>query len=193
MPTKVSREIDTRADALAGALSRAGFLGALATALAEERGAASTVLFLVDIDQMRNVNDRYGQAVGDAVLGEMAARIGAALREPDWSIHEGLLARFDGDAFMVMLRWCRLSFTDRFAEDLRQRIAHAPFAKGLRVTVSIAVSAHRRGESIDALLARTEKTLHLAKQFGGDRIETARTREPRERRARTTSIDFLRA
>jgi GGDEF domain-containing protein len=93
---------------------------------------------------------------------------------------------------MVMLRWCRLGFTERFAEDLRQRIAHT-FANGLRVTVSIAVSAHRRGESTDSLLARTEKTLHLAKQFGGDRIETARTREPRARRARTTSIDFLRA
>jgi diguanylate cyclase (GGDEF)-like protein len=192
MPTIASREIDTRADALAGALSRAEFLAALATAVAEERGAASTVLFLVDVDQLRNVNDIHGQAVGDAVLREMAARIGGALCEPDWSIHEGVLARFDGDAFMVMLRWCRLGFTERFAEDLRQRIAHT-FANGLRVTVSIAVSAHRRGESTDSLLARTEKTLHLAKQFGGDRIETARTREPRARRARTTSIDFLRA
>jgi diguanylate cyclase (GGDEF)-like protein len=193
MPTTASREIDTRPDALARALCRAEFLVELANAAATERGAASTVLFLVDVDRLRNVNDRHGQAVGDAVLRETAERIAAALREPDWSMHEGLLARFDGDGFMVMLRWCRLSFTEQLAENLRQRIVRAPFAKGLRVSVSIAVAAHRRGESIDALLARTEKTLHLAKQFGGDRIEIARTPEPRERRAEPISIDFLRA
>ena len=192
MPTTVSRKIDAQPDALAQALSRAEFLATLARAVAEERGAASTVLFLVDVDQLRNVNDRHGQAVGDAVLRETAERIAAALRDPDWSMHEGVLARFDGDGFIVMLRWCRLSFTERLAEDLRKRIARAPFPQGLRVTVSIGVSAHRRGESIDALLARTERTLHLAKQFGGDRIETARTPEPHGRRALPTSTDFLR-
>ena len=192
MPTTVSRKIEAHTDALAGALSRAEFLEALARAVAEERGAASTVLFLVDVDQLRNVNDRHGQVAGDAVLRETAERIATALRDPDWSMHEGLLARFDGDGFIVMLRWCRLSFTERLAEDLRQRIARASFAHGLRVTVSIAVSAHRRGESIDVLLARTERTLHLAKQFGGDRIETARTPEPHGRRALPTSTDFLR-
>jgi diguanylate cyclase (GGDEF)-like protein len=193
MPTTVSRKIDARPDALAAALSRTDFLASLAAAVAEERGAASTVLFLVDVDQLRNVNDRHGQAAGDAVLRETAERLTTALREPDWSIHSGVLARFDGDGLMVMLRSCRLTFTERFAEDLRQRIGRVPFAPGLRVTVSIAVSAHRRGESIDAFLARIEKTLHLAKQFGGDRIEIARTPAPRLRRALPTSTDFLRA
>ena len=192
MPTTASRKIEAEADALAGALSRAEFLEALARAVAEERGAASTVLFLVDVDQLRNVIDRHGQAAGDAVLRETAERIATALRDPDWSMHDGLLARFDGDCFIVMLHWCRLSFTERLAEDLRRRIARASFAQGLRVTVSIAVSAHRRGESIDALLARTERTLHLAKQFGGDRIETARTPAPHGQRALPTSTDFLR-
>ena len=126
------------------------------------------------------------------LLRETAERIATALRDPDWSMHDGLLARFDGDCFIVMLHWCRLSFTERLAEDLRRRIARASFAQGLRVTVSIAVSAHRRGESIDALLARTERTLHLAKQFGGDRIETARTPAPHGQRALPTSTDFLR-
>lgn len=193
MRATTSREIEPHVDALAGALSRAEFLPALAKAVAEERGAASTVLFLVDVDRLRNINDRHGQATGDAVLRETAEQVVSALREPDWSIHEGLLARFDGDGFMILLHSCRLGFTERLAESLRQRIAGAPFARGLGVTVSIAVSAYRRGESIDALLARTERTLHLAKQFGGDRVEIARTPAPRVRRAEPISIDSLRA
>ena len=193
MRATTSREIGPQVDALAGVSSRAELLGALANAIAEERGAASTVHLLVDVDQLCNVNDRHGQAVGDAVLRETVERIETALREPDWSIHEGLLARFDGDGFMIMLRSCRLAFAERLAEDLRQRVAGTPFRQGLRVAVSIAVSAFRRGESIDALLARTERTLHLAKQFGGDRVEIARTPAPRVRRAEPISIDFQRA
>jgi diguanylate cyclase len=193
MPATVSRKIDACPDALAAALSRAEFLQALTAAVAAERGAASTVLFLVDVDRLRNINDRHGQATGDAVLRETAEQIVSVLRDPDWTIHEGLLARFDGDGFMILLRSCRLGFTERLAESLRQRIAGAPFGQGLGVTVSIAVSAYRRGESTDALLARTERTLHLAKQFGGDRVEIARTPAPRVRRAEPISIDSLRA
>jgi GGDEF domain-containing protein len=94
---------------------------------------------------------------------------------------------------MILLRSCRLGFAERLAGDLRQRLAGARFGQGLRVTVSIAVSAHRRGESIDALLARTERTLHLAKQFGGDRVEIARSPAPRMRRAEPIPIGSLRA
>jgi diguanylate cyclase (GGDEF)-like protein len=158
-----------------------------------ERGGQSCVLCLLDVDQLRNVNDRHGQAAGDAALRAVGSSIVSALEHPRWSPHQGVLGRFDGDGLIVMLRGARLADGELLAEELRRHIASAPFAPGLRVTVSIAVAAHRHGESIDALLARTEKTLHLAKQFGGDRIETARTPEPRERRAEPTSIVFLRA
>jgi diguanylate cyclase (GGDEF)-like protein len=179
---------------LEAALGRALFLerleSAVVRAAADGRGI---VLCLLDVDQLRNVNDRHGQAGGDAALRAVAARVGAALDDARWSTLEGLLGRFDGDGLIVMLRGARLRDGEELAEELRSHVAGASIAPDLHVTVSVAVAAHRPGESTDSLLARTEKTLHLAKQFGGDRIETARTPEPRERRARTTSIDSLRA
>jgi diguanylate cyclase (GGDEF)-like protein len=181
-------------DELAAALSRARFLERLASAVAHAAAAGSgIVLCLVDVDQLRNVNDRYGQAAGDATLRSVAGRAASALAQARWNSFDGVLGRFDGDALIVMLCGARLRDGEELAEELRRRIASAPLAQDLRVTVSAAVAAHRPGESTDSLLARTEKTLHLAKQFGGDRIEIAQTPEPRARRARTISIDFLRA
>jgi diguanylate cyclase (GGDEF)-like protein len=196
MPASQSQRpsIAPAGDVLAAALSRALFLEGLENAVlrsaADGRGI---VLCLLDVDQLRNVNDRHGQAAGDAALRAVAAPMVEALEQERWSPFQGVLGRFDGDGLIVMLRGARLRDGEELAEELRRHIASAPVAPDLRVTVSAAVAAHRPGESTDSLLARTEKTLHLAKQFGGDRIETAQTPEPRERRARTTSIDFLRA
>jgi diguanylate cyclase (GGDEF)-like protein len=195
MPASQSQRPSTEsADALAAALSRALFLERLERAVV--RAAAdgrSVVLCLVDVDQLRNVNDRHGQAAGDAALRAVAACVAEALENERWSAFQGILGRFDGDGLIVMLRGARRHDGEELAEEVRGRIAAVSIAPDLHVTVSAAVAAHRPGESTDALLARTEKTLHLAKQFGGDRIETSRTPEPRGRRARTTSIDSLRA
>jgi diguanylate cyclase (GGDEF)-like protein len=179
---------------LARALSRADFLERLESAVVRATAeGGGIVLCLLDVDQLRNVNDRHGQAAGDAALRAVATAVVGTLEHARWSALEGTLGRFDGDGLIVMLRGARLHEGEEVAEDLRRRISSAPVAPALRVTVSAAVAAHRPGESTDSLLARTERTLHLAKQFGGDRVESARTSEPRERRARTTSIDFLRA
>jgi diguanylate cyclase (GGDEF)-like protein len=181
-------------DALAATLSRAHFLERLEHAVGRATADGfGIVLCLLDVDRLRNVNDRHGQAAGDAALRAVAACIVDTLEQARWSTLEGILGRFDGDGLIVLLSGARLRDGAELAEGLRRRIASTSITPALRVTVSAAVAAHRPGESTDSLLARTEKTLHLAKQFGGDRIETARTREPRAQRARTTSIDFLRA
>jgi hypothetical protein len=62
------------------------------------------------------------------------------------------------------------------------------FGEALRNTVSIAVTAYHSGESTDELLARTERTLQLAKQFGGDRVETAWTPEARQQAAGVATV-----
>jgi diguanylate cyclase (GGDEF)-like protein len=185
--------IESVEDALAAALSRAHFLERLESAVVRATvDGPGTVLCLLDVDKLRNVNDRHGQAAGDAALRAVAACVARTFEHARWSALDAVLGRFDGDGLIVMLRGARLRDGEELAEELRSRIASAPVTPALRVTVSAAVAAHRPGESTDSLLARTEKTLHLAKQFGGDRIETARTRELREQRARATSIDFLR-
>jgi diguanylate cyclase (GGDEF)-like protein len=171
-------------DELTRASRRRDFLAELEAAkLRADREAVNFVLCLVDIDQLRNVNDRHGQDAGDSVLRELAERTSTAIALPQWQAFDALVARFDGDSLIVLLREARLRDGELLAEELRRAVAARPFAGGLRMTISLAVTAYRSGESIDALLARTEQTLHLAKQFGCDCVEIARTPEMQERYA----------
>ncbi|MEU4694017.1 GGDEF domain-containing protein [Actinoplanes sp. NPDC023714] len=81
-------------DSLTGARNRAFFLDALSSAL--ESGADVGVM-LVDLDDFKPVNDRFGHAAGDAVLVEAARRLRECVRDA------GLVARLGGDEFAILL------------------------------------------------------------------------------------------
>jgi PleD family two-component response regulator len=86
------------------------------------------------------------------------------------------MGRYDRDSLMLLLPGCRLARAEQFAHVIRQRIA-ACDDDSYAITASIAVAAFKGDDSIDDLLARTEKTMCLAKQFGGDCVEVSRTAE----------------
>jgi diguanylate cyclase (GGDEF)-like protein/PAS domain S-box-containing protein len=91
-------------DTLTGLPNRRTFMDRLdqALALAKRGGYCAGLLFL-DLDNFKDVNDTRGHAFGDILLKEVAARLGAGMREAD------SLARIGGDEFVVVLS----SITDR--------------------------------------------------------------------------------
>lgn len=82
-----------RRDELTGLLNRAGMGRSVAKAVEREGQAA---LLLVDLDGFKAVNDRYGHAAGDAVLVEVAERIGGVLAAGE------VAARHGGDEYSVL-------------------------------------------------------------------------------------------
>lgn len=176
-------------DALTGALTRQHFL----ELLAEERvHAAETglpfVLWIADIDALRNVNDRWGQQVGDTLLAAASQRLRELLAHHPWHHLDACYARFDGDSFILLARECDLDHGRRLAEAYRQRMAGSPAVDQISVSVCIGATQHRAGESVDELLGRTERTLHLAKQFGPDRVEIAKIPPSGPRRANVVPL-----
>jgi diguanylate cyclase (GGDEF)-like protein len=168
-------------DRLTGALSRMHFLDLLAEEKTfADRNDRPFLLCLVDVDQLRNVNDQAGQRAGDDVLVGIVNRARDVLDTPPWSDLNYLHARYDGDGLMVLLRSCRVEHGQRFAEALRARVSQSSFGHQ-RVTVSIGVAAYAIGEPLDEVLARTERTLYLAKQYGRDCVEVAPATAPRQR------------
>lgn len=176
-------------DTLTASFSRSYFLDAVEI---ERQFAVETgrpfALCLIDVDQLRNINDVFGQRAGDSVLAGVAETVRGTLDLPQWQNLRCLQARFDGDSLILLLPGCRLDRGEQFAHVLRRRIADAIFTDEVAVTVSIAVTGYTTADTVDELLGRTERTLHLAKQFGNDSVETARTPEPKQRAASVTRL-----
>ncbi|MEO1767489.1 diguanylate cyclase domain-containing protein [Thiobacter aerophilum] len=85
-------------DAVTGLPNRSLFFDRLKQALARtRRNGEKLALFFLDLDRFKPVNDRYGHAVGDALLAAVAERLTRCVRESD------TVARIAGDEFTVLL------------------------------------------------------------------------------------------
>jgi diguanylate cyclase (GGDEF)-like protein len=145
-------------------------------------------LLLVDVDHLRNINDCHGLAAGDDVLIGLADRLRCVLDEPAWHRSEYTLGRFDGGALVILARPCGLRHAEMLAEALRFGVAEKPLGERISATVSIGVTQLRIGESLDELVERTERAMHLAKQFGRDRVEAATAPPSRTERAKVVGL-----
>jgi two-component system cell cycle response regulator len=124
---------------------------------------------LVDIDRFKRINDTHGHAVGDAVIAEVARRLGARLRTEDH------LGRFGGEEFLVLLPEADADAAAAAAEALRAEVASQPVetdAGPLDVTVS-AGWAVWDDEPSHALIARADEALYAAKDAGRNRVSGA--------------------
>jgi len=176
-------------DALTLTLTRPAFLQELATqAVAAGRSGNPFCLLLADVDHLQNINDCHGVAAGDDVLCGLADRCRRVIAEPAWHRSEYSFGRYDGGALMILAWPCAASQAEMLAEALRFAVAEKPLSDRVSATVSIGVAQFRIGESIDELLARTERVLHVAKQFGRDRVEVASTPPSRIERAKVVGL-----
>ena len=165
-------------DPLTGTLSRQAFLKNMAEAAQLAADAVSPFsICICDVDQLRNVNDQHGQLAGDAVLLAVAKQFRETLSSTATHPNEYLLARYDGNSFLLLTQKTNLDEAAAIAEGLRTAVAEMAILDELRVTMSVGVAQYRIGEATDATLARAEQALHLAKQSGRDRVEVVETPE----------------
>lgn len=163
-------------DGLTAALSRRAFVAALGRrAEKARRDAAAFGLCIVDLDRFRNVNFSHGPMRADRALRDAAHRLVRTLRARRAG---SLVGRYDGDAFALVVETGSEKQLAAIADTLRAAVADAFAAHGVALTASVGAVRARIGESADGLLMRAEQTLYLAKQFGRDRIEVARSPEP---------------
>ena len=176
-------------DALTLTLTRQALLKELAeqAQLAQRSGNPFCVL-LLDVDHLQNINDCHGTAAGDDVLIGLADRCRRVIAQPAWHRSEYAFGRYDGGALLIVARPCASSQAEMLAEALRFAVAEKPLCERISATVSIGVAQFRIGESLDELLARTERVLHVAKQFGRDRVEVASTPPSRVERAKVVGL-----
>ncbi len=142
---------------------------------AQHRTPLSVLMF--DLDHFKRVNDVYGHLAGDAVLKNLAARVGGLLREYDF------LARFGGEEFVVVAPNTDQTGALALGERLRLAVAGTVFqheSQAIEITISVGVAStvpDRNRDIIaqeDELLHRADGALYLAKNLGRNRVEAWR-------------------
>lgn len=127
-------------------------------------------VIMLDIDDLKSINDTYGHAVGDSAIKHVAYSCQSNTRKID------VLCRYGGDEFVILLPENNLSAAKRIAERLQFAIANSPFRhNGQDIPVSLSmglsmISADNR--DLKALLQSADEALYLAKSRGKNQIIT---------------------
>jgi diguanylate cyclase (GGDEF)-like protein len=157
-------------DKLTGLPNRAMLQDRLAQALlrAQRSETLVAVLFL-DLDRFKEVNDSLGHAVGDALLHEVAKRIGSCLRSTD------TVARLGGDEFTVLVEGVRrVEEIERVAGKILAAVAR-PLRIGaheLAVSTSIGATVYPLDDQDqDTLLKNADMAMYHAKQEGRNNVQ----------------------
>lgn len=145
--------------------------GAGAGAAAREAGRGF-VLFLVDIDGFKSINDRYGHGAGDAVLRQFASRLKACFREHDD------IVRWGGEEFLVIGRDLGFAEAAQLAARVRAQVAAEPFVldDGTHVTRTCCIgfapfpfeSGRPRAHGWEVVVEVADRALLAAKRLGRD-------------------------
>jgi diguanylate cyclase (GGDEF)-like protein/PAS domain S-box-containing protein len=151
-------------DTLTGLPNRRQFESALQGASGTARPGRGTALLYLDVDHFKQINDRYGHAVGDAVLVEFARRLRASVRGSD------LVSRLAGDEFTVLLNDVAGETDVALVANKILAAMRLPFeleAVVLRVGTSIgAALADQPDPAPERLLDTADRALYAAKEAG---------------------------
>jgi len=128
---------------------------------------------VIDIDNLKPLNDQYGHQAGDAVIRAVARAIRSVIRAED------LLFRWGGDEFMVILPHVNLEESNwRFQklDDLLQKTPLPGVAQPVNVTLSIGVSPFSSSNSLEKAIEDADERMYARKTEKKERLEPAASR-----------------
>ena len=169
--TELKHKINSLIDPLSGVANRRAFLDGAAEFLARlgvDREPLAVLLF--DLDHFKQINDRLGHAVGDAVLQAFAGTATATLGV------DVLFARIGGEEFASCIPVGDIDEAYAIADRVRRNFAAAAVRFGkdqLAPTVSVGVTLGSDPHaSVPEMLAIVDRALYRAKELGRNRVET---------------------
>jgi diguanylate cyclase (GGDEF)-like protein len=158
-------------------LTGCGSLDALDRRLRDEferarRYSRRFALVVIDVDRLRDINERLGQQAGDRVLGEIGAMMQREVRAPDF------VARYGGDEFALVLPETDSEGGRRFVERLRQLLARHTFpdlprGQAPSLTAGVVAFPHTEVLRPEDLFTQVEAALEQGKKNEPDRIGVA--------------------
>ncbi len=151
-------------DGLTGLLNRRGVMDAVDKSLARHTSSYATLL--LDIDNLKMINDRKGHVTGDAVIARTADAIRQSIREGDEC------ARLGGDEFLIFAADCDTEGAEEIARRILARLStQEESLDGARFSVSIGIAVQEHsGARFDEMYREADAALYHAKAEGKSRI-----------------------
>jgi diguanylate cyclase (GGDEF)-like protein len=143
----------------------------------EREFAAATMhpmtVALIDLDDFKQINDRYGHLVGDQVLRQFAQTVQRVLRSTDF------VARYGGEEFLLVLNYSNESAAEQVLQRLLNEVSRTPMAvvdgQPVHTTFSAGIATHNNApgsqfDNVRELLQAADNVLYGAKRDGRNRV-----------------------
>lgn len=150
-------------DELTRLMNRRGALDSINKALAQS--ASSYAVIVIDVDDLKGINDNHGHATGDAFLSKVGHAIRQSVRDAD------ICARMGGDEFLVFASGCDLDAATQTARRILNEVASAgaePMHAQFGVSIGICVAQHPHADFV-AMYSNADEALYKAKADGKNR------------------------
>jgi diguanylate cyclase len=128
-----------------------------------QRFKSPLVLMVWDLDDFKQVNDRFGHQAGDKALRVIGQILKKRLRQTDF------VGRYGGEEFCVLLPNTPMDQAALLAEEVRKSVETSGFRSGkkpITLTISCGYSDFRDGDSPDSVFERADRALYQAKGEG---------------------------
>ncbi|MGH7885171.1 MAG: diguanylate cyclase [Thermodesulfobacteriota bacterium] len=156
-------------DGLSGLYNQKHFKEMLSNSIAKaQRFSEKLSLILMDIDNFKEINDKYGHLAGDKIISEVGKVILNSLREIDLS------ARYGGDEFAVLLEKTDQPGARIAAEKIKNRFTNTPVKfnnENINVSFSMGIATYpENAASHERLIEKADLSLYEAKRNGKNMI-----------------------
>jgi diguanylate cyclase (GGDEF)-like protein len=149
-------------DELTSLLNRRGALQAISAAISLRASSYATIL--VDVDDLKSINDGHGHAAGDDFLRRVADAMRASVREAD------VCARLGGDEFLIFATGCDLDAATEIARRILHRVYthEGPGSAGFGVSIGICIAPGATAD-FESMYRGADHALYSAKAGGKNR------------------------
>ncbi len=156
-------------DPVTGLPNRIAYEERLATEVARWKRTQNPLLILVwDVDDFKQINDRFGHKAGDKALRVIGRILSARPRELDF------VGRYGGEEFVMLLVDSTLENARKLADEIRESIANSGFHSSAKdkipITISCGISEFRADDTADDVFVRADEAMYRAKKEGKNRV-----------------------
>jgi len=163
---KIQRQATT--DGLTGLVNHKTFYEILEKELWRSRRYGGRIsLIMVDVDNLKNINDVYGHRAGDKAIREISRRIKECIRQIDTA------ARYGGDEFAIILLNSTLEDATIVAQRMVDAVAnsHTTWQKEqIPLSISVGLGQYDTEATPEDITSRSDQALYMAKQAGKNTV-----------------------